>query len=128
MEDFEKDIWPKILQIASEIREKEEPVYTIDKPSKNWVLTINPGSITVVSDRNQRNQPGGTPRTILKDDFKEIWMILAKKGKMNREDMLREVLDESPYRRTGAITRGFLALLPNVRVEKIKGKATLIYT
>lgn len=126
MEIFERDVWPKIIQIVEKRQKTGEPIETTGFKNKNWVLEVKPDEIIVRSEKNERNQPNGEPRPVPKWAIKEVWTILQKNGKMSRKDMLRQV-DENKYRRIGSIIRGILALLPNISVKKIGRTPTLFY-
>ena len=126
MEMFERDVWPKIIHIAKKKVETGEPIETIDRKNKNWVMKVEDNVITVRSEKNEINRPNGSPRPVPKWAIKEVWTILHKDGKMSRPDMLRQV-DVDKYRRIGSVIRGILALLPNVSVKKIGRHSTLFY-
>jgi len=127
MEDFDRDVWPKIIKILKEMQDNGEPVETTGVKNKNWIMVIKHDEIIVRSEKNERGQPNGSPRPVSKWALKEVWTILQKDGEMTRETMYPQVADENQYRRCGAVVLGILALLPSVSVKKIGRISTLFY-
>ena len=127
MDALNENIWPKAMEIAKKCMKTGEPIRTIAQGSKNWVLEVTGEKIVVQSEKDERGQPIGTPRAILKDTVQEAWEILVKNGRMDRKSMKEQINTYSKIWRTGAVIRGLLAILPNVNVEKINRSATLIY-
>lgn len=126
MEIFERDIWPKIIQIVEKKQKTGVPILTAGVKNKNWVLEVKSDEIIVRSEKNQFNQPNGSPRAVPKWALKEVWTILQRDGKMSRESMLQQVADVNKYNRIGAVIRGILALLPNVSVSK-EGRVVILF-
>lgn len=72
-----------------------------------------------------RGQPAGAPREVPKEIIKEAYEILAANGTMNRKLMVQKLGDK--IWRIGAVIRGILALLPNVKVEQVGRSSTLVH-
>lgn len=125
MASFDQEIWPEIKRIAQQHKEREEPIRTIGQGSRNWVLEVNDGKIVVVSEKDQRGQPVGAPREVPKEIIKEAYEILAANGTMNRKLMVQRLGNK--IWRIGAVIRGILALLPNVKVEQAGRSSSLVY-
>lgn len=125
MASFDQEIWPQIKQIALQHKEREEPIRTIGQGSRNWVLKVDDDKIVVVSERDQRGQPVGAPREVPREIIKEAYEILAANGTMNRNLMVQKLGNK--IWRIGAVIRGILALLPNVKVEQVGRSSSLVY-
>lgn len=127
MDARNKNIWPKLMIISEKLMKTGEPILTISQGSKNFVLEVTGKKIVVQSEKNERGQSGGAPREILKDTAQEAWQIFVTNGRMDMKSMEEQINNSSRIFRTGAVIRGILALLPDVKVEKINRSATLIY-
>ncbi|MDP8235148.1 MAG: hypothetical protein P9M08_02065 [Candidatus Erginobacter occultus] len=125
MAGFDLEIWPQIKQIAQQHKEREEPILTIGQGSRNWVLAVDDDKIVVISEKDQRGQPVGAPREVPREIIKEAFEILAANGTMNRKLMVQKL--DNKIRVIGAIIRGILALLPNVKVEQTGRSSSLVY-
>ncbi|MDQ7786768.1 MAG: hypothetical protein RDU01_04100 [Thermodesulfovibrionales bacterium] len=126
MSPHQRNIWPIIVKIARRKQARGESFFTTAKKKENKIIRINPNNIIVQSEIDEEGNPGGHPRPVSRECLEEAWTILKALGQMNSDDMLSRVSKRNKYARTGAIIRGILFELPNVRKKIIDRKMTLI--
>jgi len=102
--DFEQ-VWRKILQVA---KEKGE-VCTLTQKIPNQIVSVSESAITVMSERTGYRKT----RELTKEDFRSLWEVLMRRGKLNVEDILHDCYNVY-WKKIGRIMMTFLAFLSDV--------------
>jgi hypothetical protein len=92
--------WKTVMEIAR----RDGHVTTLSRNIRNGVIEAGENVIRLKSELTKKE------RTILKDEFRQFWEILKKKGTLN---FTKDVTDPKLVR-LGSVVVSLLAMLPNV--------------
>jgi len=113
MSEFDK-IWDELLHVLRKKMLRNEPIKTLCRSVKNFILEVGENYIIVRSERSK----SGTPRKILRKDFELVYCKLLESPISTLKD-IREVIGRR------AIICSILALHQNIIGRCEHGKVIL---